>query len=166
MTMWTMREPISPERKFGIFMFVGREQISNVMTMRASDSAWETRYTTLPPVYTIQPTMFFGFAIDPGARFYQDQDLQKSRFAFSHVLESGNGGAVFGSSESFSCFSTHCSVRTKEYGGVSMWTKSFSKKLRFVIIAGELIGEQVLQLSPFLMNIWKKWLQNGQVLRS
>ncbi|KAG2305885.1 hypothetical protein Bca52824_025633, partial [Brassica carinata] len=110
---------------------------------------------SVPPVYTIQPTMFFGFAIDPGARFYQDQDLQKSRFTFSHVLESGKGGAVFGSSESFSCFCTHCCVRTKEYGGVSMWTKSFSKKLRFAIIAGELIGEQVLQLSPFLMNIWK-----------
>ncbi|CAN6851755.1 unnamed protein product, partial [Brassica oleracea] len=80
------------------------------------------------PVYKIPPTIFFGFAIDPGAQFYQDQDLQKSRNVFTHVLGSRKGGAVFGSSESFSCFSTHCCVRTREYGGVSMWNKSFSKK--------------------------------------
>ncbi|KAH0894787.1 hypothetical protein HID58_057216 [Brassica napus] len=97
------------------------------------------------PVYTIPPTTFFGFAIDPGAQFYQDQELQKSRIAFAHVLESGKGGAVFGSSESSSCFSTHCCG----YGGLSMCMEQvISKKLRFVIIAGELIGKQ----SPFLMN--------------
>ncbi|KAG2247782.1 hypothetical protein Bca52824_087410 [Brassica carinata] len=50
------------------------------------------------PVYTIPPTTFFGFAIDPGAQFYQDQELQKSRLAFAHVLESGKGGC-FGSSK-------------------------------------------------------------------
>ncbi|CAN6972334.1 unnamed protein product [Brassica rapa subsp. trilocularis] len=94
------------------------------------------------PVYTIPPTTFLGFAIDPGAQFYPDQELQKSRISFAHVLESGKGGTVFGSSESSSCFSTHCFVWTREYGGVSM---SMEQKLRFVIIAGELIGEQVLQ---------------------
>ncbi|KAL0651749.1 hypothetical protein Bca4012_094440 [Brassica carinata] len=78
------------------------------------------------PVYTIPPTTFFGFAIDPGAQFYQDQELQKSRIAFAHVLESGKGGAG--------------------YGGLSMCMEQvISKKLRFVIIAGELIGKQVLQ---------------------
>ena len=98
------------------------------------------------PVYTIPPTTFLGFAIDPGAQFYPDQELQKSRISFAHVLESGKGGTVFGSSESSSCFSTHCCVWTREYGGVSMsMDQVISKKLRFVIIAGELIGEQVLQ---------------------
>ncbi|CAN6843715.1 unnamed protein product [Brassica oleracea var. botrytis] len=43
------------------------------------------------PVYKIPPTIFFGFAIDPGAQFYQDQDLQKSRNVFTHVLESRKG---------------------------------------------------------------------------
>ncbi|CAN7002210.1 unnamed protein product [Brassica oleracea var. botrytis] len=72
------------------------------------------------PVYTIPPTMFFGFAIGPGGQFDQNRDLQKIWIAFAQVLESGKGGAIFGSSESFSCFSTHCCVWTREYGGVSM----------------------------------------------
>ncbi|CAN6847611.1 unnamed protein product, partial [Brassica oleracea] len=72
------------------------------------------------PVYTIPPTMFFGFAIGPGGQFDQNRDLQKIWIALAQVLESGKGGAIFGSSESFSCFSTHCCVWTREYGGVSM----------------------------------------------
>ena len=46
------------------------------------------------PVYTIPPTMFFGFAIGPGAQFDQNQDLQKIWIAFAQVLESGKGGAI------------------------------------------------------------------------
>ncbi|CAN6896480.1 unnamed protein product [Brassica oleracea] len=80
------------------------------------------------PVYTIPPTTFFGFAIDPGAQFYQDQELQKSRIAFAHVLESGKGGAVFGSSESSSCFSTHCCVWTRDTVVLACaWNKSFQR---------------------------------------
>ncbi|KAL0679839.1 hypothetical protein Bca4012_007820 [Brassica carinata] len=80
------------------------------------------------PVYTIPPTTFFGFTIDPGAQFYQDQELQKSRIAFAHVLESGKGGAVFVSSESSSCFSTHCCVRTRDTVVLACaWNKSFRR---------------------------------------
>ncbi|WZZ34254.1 hypothetical protein YC2023_017655 [Brassica napus] len=69
-----------------------------------------------------------------------DQELQKSRIAFAHVLESGKGGAVFGSSESSSCFSTHCCVRTREYGGVSMCMEQvISKKLRNKKLCNELV---------------------------
>uniref|UniRef100_M4DZQ8 Uncharacterized protein n=1 Tax=Brassica campestris TaxID=3711 RepID=M4DZQ8_BRACM len=46
------------------------------------------------PVYTIPPTMFFGFAIGPGAQFDQNQDLQKIWITFAQVLESGKGGAI------------------------------------------------------------------------
>ncbi|KAG2281196.1 hypothetical protein Bca52824_052416 [Brassica carinata] len=110
------------------------QELSNSNIPKAEENSVQVKKKVLAgesmgsqsPVYKIPPTIFFGFAIDPGAQFYQDQDLQKSRNVFS-------------------CFSTHCCVRTREYGGVSMWNKSFSKKLRCVIIAGELVGEQVIQ---------------------
>ncbi|KAG2296061.1 hypothetical protein Bca52824_042730 [Brassica carinata] len=102
------------------------------------------------PVYTRTPTMFVDFTLDPGAQFHQN--VPQSWNAFAYVLESGEGGAVFGSSDSSPVSSHNVVVFGQGNDGVSVWNKSSSKKLRFVLIAGEPIGEPVVQYGPFVMN--------------
>ncbi|KAL0674536.1 hypothetical protein Bca4012_002517 [Brassica carinata] len=102
------------------------------------------------PVYTRTPTMFLDFILHPGAQFHQN--VPESWNAFAYVLESGEGGAVFGSSNSSPVSAHNVVVFGQGNDGVSVWNKSSSKKLRFVLIAGEPIGEPVVQYGPFVMN--------------
>jgi len=102
------------------------------------------------PVYTRTPTMFLDFTLDPGAQFHQN--VPESWNAFAYVLESGESGAVFGSSSSSPVSAHNVVVFGPGNDGVSVWNKSSSRKLRFVLIAGEPIGEPVVQYGPFVMN--------------
>ncbi|KAL0720547.1 hypothetical protein Bca4012_035146 [Brassica carinata] len=102
------------------------------------------------PVYTRTPTMFLDFTLDPGAQFHQN--VPESWNAFAYVLESGEGGAVFGSSNASPVSAHNVVVFGQGNDGVSVWNKSSSKKLRFVLIAGEPLGEPVVQYGPFVMN--------------
>ncbi|KAG2290277.1 hypothetical protein Bca52824_049881 [Brassica carinata] len=102
------------------------------------------------PVYTRTPTMFLDFTLDPGAQFHQN--VPESWNAFAYVLESGESGAVFGSSNASPVSAHNVVVFGQGNDGVSVWNKSSSKKLRFVLIAGEPLGEPVVQYGPFVMN--------------
>ena len=102
------------------------------------------------PVYTRTPTMFLDFILHPGAQFHQN--VPESWNAFAYVLESGESGAVFGSSNASPVSAHNVVVFGQGNDGVSVWNKSSSKKLRFVLIAGEPLGEPVVQYGPFVMN--------------
>ncbi|XP_010525731.1 PREDICTED: pirin-like protein 2 [Tarenaya hassleriana] len=97
------------------------------------------------PVYTRTPTMFLDFVLKPGANFHQN--IPESWTAFSYILE---GEGTF-SPNSSPVPPHHVVVFGQAGDGVSVWNKS-SRSLRFVLIAGEPIGEPVVQYGPFVMN--------------
>ncbi|KAI4302720.1 hypothetical protein MLD38_038437 [Melastoma candidum] len=98
------------------------------------------------PVYTRTPTMYLDFTLKPGAEMHQS--IPESWNAFIYVLE---GEGVFGSEES-SPVQPHNLLVLGEGDGVSMWNRSTSKTLRFVLIAGQPLNEPVVQHGPFVMN--------------
>ncbi|XP_010524124.1 PREDICTED: pirin-like protein 2 [Tarenaya hassleriana] len=97
-------------------------------------------------VYTRTPTMFLDFVLKPGANFHQN--IPESWNAFAYVLE--GEGCVFGPPNSPPA-PPHHTVVFGQGDGISVWNKS-SRPARFVLIAGEPIGEPVVQYGPFVMN--------------
>uniref|UniRef100_M4CT94 Pirin C-terminal domain-containing protein n=1 Tax=Brassica campestris TaxID=3711 RepID=M4CT94_BRACM len=99
------------------------------------------------PYYTTTPIMFLDFTLKPGSQTHQT--VPESWTAFAYILEGDEG--VFGSLKSLAIQAHHVVV----FGPgdlVSVWNKSTSRALRFLLIAGEPIGEPLVQCGPFVMS--------------
>ncbi|EOA23352.1 hypothetical protein CARUB_v10019471mg [Capsella rubella] len=99
------------------------------------------------PFYTKTPIMFLDFTLEP--RAHTHQTIPESWTAFAYVIQGDEG--VFSSSDS-STVKAHNVVVFGTGDGVSVWNTSSSRPLRFLLIAGEPIGEPVVQHGPFVMN--------------
>ncbi|KAG7561420.1 Pirin C-terminal domain [Arabidopsis thaliana x Arabidopsis arenosa] len=78
------------------------------------------------PFYTKTPIMFLDFTLDPRAQTHQT--VPESWTAFAYIIEGDEGGMKLA------------------------WNTSSSRSLRFLLIAGEPIGEPVVERGPFVMN--------------
>ncbi|XP_020879610.1 putative pirin-like protein At3g59260 [Arabidopsis lyrata subsp. lyrata] len=99
------------------------------------------------PFYTKTPVMFLDFTLDP--RVQTHQTVPESWTAFAYIIEGDEG--VFSSSDS-STVQAHNVVVFGTGDEVSVWNTSSSRSLRFLLIAGEPIGEPVVERGPFVMN--------------
>lgn len=99
------------------------------------------------PFYTKTPIMFLDFTLDPRAKIYQT--VPESWTAFAYIIEGDKG--VFSSSDS-STVPEHNVVVFGPGDEVSVQNTSWSRTLRFLLIAGKPIGELVVQHGPFVMN--------------
>jgi redox-sensitive bicupin YhaK (pirin superfamily) len=99
------------------------------------------------PVRTRTPTMYLDFTVRPRAAAVR-QPVPPSWNAFVYVLE---GEGVFGSERSAPVGAHHI-LFLGQGDGLEAWNKSADRPLRFLLIAGEPIGEPVAQLGPFVMN--------------
>ncbi|KAL7177025.1 hypothetical protein ACSBR2_030372 [Camellia fascicularis] len=100
------------------------------------------------PVYTRTPTMYLDFTLRPGAQLHQS--IPESWNSFVYIIE-GEDGGVFGSFNSSPVTAHHVLVLSPG-DGLSVWNKSSSKPLRFVLIGGQPLNEPVVQYGPFVMN--------------
>lgn len=98
------------------------------------------------PVYTRTPTMFLDFTLKPKSEHHLS--IPESWNAFVYIIE---GEGVFGVPNS-SPISAHHTLLLGAGDGVSVWNKSSSKPLRFVLIGGQPLNEPVVQYGPFVMN--------------
>ncbi|KAL1189736.1 putative pirin-like protein [Cardamine amara subsp. amara] len=99
------------------------------------------------PFYTKIPIMFLEFTLEPLAQTHQT--VPESWTTLAYVIEGDEG--VFSSSDS----STVQAQNVVVFGTgdkVSVRNTSSSRPLRFLLIAGEPIGEPVVQDGPFVMN--------------
>ncbi|KAL2911611.1 RNA pol II transcription cofactor [Polyrhizophydium stewartii] len=93
-------------------------------------------------VHTVTPIYYLDISMQPNATF--DQEIPAGYTAFAYTLA---GNAAFGSQPS----EPHCTlVFSKEGDHIQATTAEGSA--RFVIIAGEPIGERIVQHGPFVMN--------------
>uniref|UniRef100_A0A0E0ETE7 Pirin C-terminal domain-containing protein n=1 Tax=Oryza meridionalis TaxID=40149 RepID=A0A0E0ETE7_9ORYZ len=98
------------------------------------------------PVCTRTPTMYLDFTVRPHAA--ARQPVCATWNAFAYVLE---GEGVFGGGGGGEKAGAHHLLLLGQGDGVEVWNRS-DKPLRFLLIAGEPIGEPVAQLGPFVMN--------------
>lgn len=98
------------------------------------------------PVRTRTPTMYLDFTVRP--RGAVRQPVRASWNAFAYVLE---GEGVFGA-ERCAPVGAHHLLLLGHGDGLEVWNKSPDRPLRFLLVAGEPIGEPVAQLGPFVMN--------------
>lgn len=98
------------------------------------------------PVYTRTPTMYLDFILRPRAQLHQS--IPESWNSFVYVIE---GEGVFGSHNS-SPVSAHHVLVFSPGDGLSVWNKSSTKPLRFVLAGGQPLNEPVVQHGPFVMN--------------
>ncbi|CAF2265249.1 unnamed protein product [Brassica napus] len=99
------------------------------------------------PSHTTTPMMYLDFTLKPGSQTHQT--VPESWTAFAYILEGDEG--VFSSMNS-SAISAHHVVVFGPGELVSVWNKSSSRSLRFLLIAGEPIGEPMVQSGPFVMS--------------
>ncbi|KAL1189739.1 Pirin-1 [Cardamine amara subsp. amara] len=129
------------------------KELSSLEILRAEEDGVEVKVIAgdsmgmKSPVYTRTPTMFLDFTLKPGSQTHQT--VPESWTAFAYIIE-GNEG-VFGSLNS-PAVSAHHVVVFGPGDLVSVWNKSTSRSLRFLLIAGKPIGEPVVQCGPFVMN--------------
>ncbi|GAA0138738.1 transcription cofactor [Lithospermum erythrorhizon] len=97
------------------------------------------------PIYTMTPTMYLDFTLDPGSHLQQPIPLTWN--AFVYVIE---GEGVFGSLTS-SPAKSYTLLLLGSGDGLEAWNKS-SKPVKFVLIAGQPLNEPVVQHGPFVMN--------------
>ncbi|KAJ1290162.1 hypothetical protein BS78_02G222200 [Paspalum vaginatum] len=97
------------------------------------------------PVCTRTPTMYLDFTVRPRAAVRQP--VPPAWNAFAYVLE---GEGVFGA-DRCAPVAAHHLLLLGQGDGLEVWNKS-DRPLRFLLIAGEPIGEPVAQLGPFVMN--------------
>ena len=98
-------------------------------------------------VSTRTPTMYLDFTVRPHAAAPARQPVPPSWNAFVYVLE---GEATFGSENAVGAH--HLVLLGQGGDRVEVWNRSDDRPLRFLLIAGEPIGEPVAQLGPFVMN--------------
>lgn len=99
------------------------------------------------PFYTKTPIMFIDFTLEPGAQTHQT--VPESWTAFAYVIEGDEG--VFSPSDS-STVEAHNVVVFGTGDEISVRNTSSSRPLRFLLIAGEPIGEPLVQDGTFVMN--------------
>uniref|UniRef100_A0A1J3ET39 Pirin-1 n=2 Tax=Noccaea caerulescens TaxID=107243 RepID=A0A1J3ET39_NOCCA len=99
------------------------------------------------PFYTTTPIMYLDFTLKPRSQTHQT--VPKCWTAFAYIIDGDEG--VFGSLNS-SAIPAHHVVVFGPGDLVSVRNKSTSKPLRFLLIAGEPIGEAVVQSGPFVMS--------------
>ncbi|KAL6636525.1 hypothetical protein ACP70R_024097 [Stipagrostis hirtigluma subsp. patula] len=97
------------------------------------------------PVYTRTPTMFMDFTMQPGSQLHQP--IPEGWNAFVYIID---GEGVFGREKASPISAHHCIVLGPG-DGLSVWNKS-GAPLRFALVAGQPLGEPVVQHGPFVMN--------------
>ncbi|XP_012704141.1 pirin-like protein isoform X2 [Setaria italica] len=97
------------------------------------------------PVYTRTPTMYMDFTMRPGSQLHQP--VPEGWNAFVYIID---GEGVFGREKSAPVSAHHCIV-LGDGDGISVWNKS-GAPLRFALVAGQPLGEPVVQHGPFVMN--------------
>ncbi|CAN6314487.1 unnamed protein product [Urochloa humidicola] len=97
------------------------------------------------PVFTRTPTMYIDFTMRPGSQLHQP--IPEGWNAFVYIID---GEGVFGREKAAPVSAHHCIVLGPG-DGVSVWNKS-DAPLRFALVAGQPLGEQVVQHGPFVMN--------------
>ncbi|CAA0819894.1 Pirin-like protein [Striga hermonthica] len=98
------------------------------------------------PVYTRTPTMFLDFTLKPNSQYHQS--IPESWNAFVYIIE---GEGVFGV-PNFPPTEAHHILVLGPGEGLSVWNKSSSAKLRFILVGGQPLNEPVVQHGPFVMN--------------
>ncbi|GER40821.1 pirin [Striga asiatica] len=98
------------------------------------------------PVYTRTPTMFLDFTLKPNSQYHQS--IPGSWNAFVYIIE---GEGVFGV-PNFPQTEAHHILVLGPGEGLSVWNKSSSAKLRFILVGGLPLNEPVVQHGPFVMN--------------
>uniref|UniRef100_A0ACD5YEH2 Uncharacterized protein n=1 Tax=Avena sativa TaxID=4498 RepID=A0ACD5YEH2_AVESA len=103
------------------------------------------------PVSTRTPTLYLDFTVRARAAAPARQPVPPSWNAFVYVLE---GEAWFGpgTADKVQVGAHHLALLGQGGDGVEVWNTSDERPLRFLLIAGEPIGEPVAQLGPFVMN--------------
>ncbi|XP_047049333.1 pirin-like protein At1g50590 [Lolium rigidum] len=100
-------------------------------------------------VSTRTPTMYLDFTVRPHSIAPARQPVPASWNALVYVLE-GEASFIGGAGEK--AVGAHHLVLLGQGGdGVEVWNRS-DRPLRFLLLAGEPIGEPVAQLGPFVMN--------------
>ncbi|RCV09881.1 hypothetical protein SETIT_2G065300v2 [Setaria italica] len=97
------------------------------------------------PVYTRTPTMYMDFTMRPGSQLHQP--IPEGWNAFVYIVD---GEGVFSRDKSAPVSAHHCIVLGAG-DGISVWNKS-GAPLRFALVAGQPLGEPVVQHGPFVMN--------------
>ncbi|CAA6675259.1 unnamed protein product [Spirodela intermedia] len=97
------------------------------------------------PIRTKTPAMYLDFTLKPSAHIRQP--VPPGWNSFIYVLE---GEGVFGR-ENSTPGGAHNLLLLGHGDGLEAWNKS-AEPLRFVVVAGEPLGEPVAQLGPFVMN--------------
>ena len=100
-------------------------------------------------IYTITPVHYLDFELKPGASYFQE--VTPGWNIFVYILE---GEGMFGPKESErgkTCTAHHTILFNQDGDGVR-FQNTGKEVLRFVFIAGEPIGESVVQYGPFVMN--------------
>jgi redox-sensitive bicupin YhaK (pirin superfamily) len=102
-------------------------------------------YGTKSPVMTRTPTMFIDVKLKKGKTM--EQVIPKSFNGFIYTIE---GTALFGGDKHKA--EAHHTLVLSENGGTYIPVESLSDDCHFVVIAGEPIGEPVVQHGPFVLN--------------
>lgn len=98
-------------------------------------------------VYTRTPTMYLDFKMEKGSRL--TQPIPTSWNGFVYILE---GSAFFGPDNKQTLGEPHHTLTLKQDGDhIQVYNKD-SDICHFVLLAGEPLGEQVVQHGPFVMN--------------
>lgn len=98
------------------------------------------------PVYTRTPTMYMDFTMRPGSELHQP--VPEGWNAFVYVVD---GEGVFGRQSSAAPVLAHHCLVLGPGDGLSVWNRS-GAPLRFVLVAGQPLGEPVVQHGPFVMS--------------
>lgn len=99
------------------------------------------------PVYTRTPTMYLDFTLDPGSQM--TQAIPSGWTAFAYVL---SGAAKFGPADHQHIGEEHCTLVFSQDGNGIDIINTGSVACHFVLIAGQPLGEPVVQHGPFVMN--------------
>ncbi|KAI8990211.1 RmlC-like cupin domain-containing protein [Pilobolus umbonatus] len=106
-------------------------------------------YGVKSPVITRTPTMFIDVKMKKNRQI--EQVIPKTFNGFIYTI---SGSAVFGGNKHKS--DAHHTLVLSDNGGTSIPIESASDDCHFVIVAGEPIGEPIVQYGPFVMNTQKE----------
>lgn len=105
-----------------------------------------TAFGVTSPVYTRTPTAYLDFRMGPGTKL--EQAIPEGWNAFAYVLE---GSVVLGEEGSKPIEEKHTVILERSGANLLAWNKG-SVPNRFILIAGQPLGEPVARYGPFVMN--------------